>query len=330
MRDINIVIVNFRTADLTIDCLRSLSLEVAALSDVRATVVDGGSADGSADRLVEAVHRNNWSDWVTVLALERNDGFAYANNQAIKPLLASSEPPAYVLLLNPDTIVRPGAIARLIEFMQSRREVGIAGSRLEHLDGTAQHSAFRFHSVLSELEKGLRLGIASALLRRWVTALPVSEKPCQVDWVSGACMIIRREVLDQVGLLDEAYFMYYEEVDFCRRAADAGWPCWYVPEARVVHLVGQSSGVDRPRVPPQRRPTYWFDSRRRYLRTHLGPLRAFIADLLWATGYASFRVRALLQRKPVQDPPMLFWDFVRHAFIPGMNRTSQTPGTGSS
>jgi GT2 family glycosyltransferase len=141
--------------------------------------------------------------------------------------------------------------------------------------------------------------------------MPIPETPCQVDWVSGACLLVRREVFEAVGLLDEGFFMYYEEVDLCRRARRAGWPCWYVPEAHVVHLVGQSSGIGTRK----RLPAYWFRSRRRYFLTHLGPIGTFFADLAWMFGFLSFRLRQVIQRKPDNDPPRLFRDFLHHNFL---------------
>jgi hypothetical protein len=208
-------------------------------------------------------------------------------------------------------------VGALVGFLEGRPEVGIAGPRLEDPDGAVQRSAFRFPTVLGELEAGLRLGPATRLLARRVIAPPPPPAACRVEWASGACLLVRRAVFDAIGLLDEGYFMYYEEVDFCRRAARAGWPCWYVPAARVVHLVGQSGGAPTPEAPRRRMPEYWFRSRRRYLRAHLGPARAALADLAWAAGFASFRARQRLQRKPDVDPPRLLRDFARHALSRG-------------
>ena len=201
--------------------------------------------------------------------------------------------------------------------MDAHPKAGIAGSRLEHPDGKAQQSAFRFPTVLSELEDGSRFGIVSRLLSRWVVAPPVPEAPCEVDWVAGASMIIRKAVFDAIALLDESYFMYFEEVDFCRRAKRAGWPCWYVPQSHVVHLVGQSSGVTDIKHARKRRPAYWFDSRRRFFLTHYGRARTFLADLCWTAGYAQWRVRRVLSRKPDRDPARLLSDFVRYNFLGG-------------
>ncbi|HWE37748.1 MAG TPA: glycosyltransferase family 2 protein [Isosphaeraceae bacterium] len=309
-----IVIVNYRSAALTIDCLRSLEPQVGP-AGARVVVVEGGSGDDSAEVLAAAIVGRGWSGWASVLPLEHNGGFAFANNRAIEAASRSAEAPRYVWLLNPDTVVRPGALTALVEFLEGHPEVGIAGGRLEDADGTPQHSAFRFHSVLSELEHGLRLGLTTRLLARWRAPLPLPEGPCAVDWVSGASMIVRREVFEAVGLLDEGYFMYYEETDFCLRARRAGWPCWYVPGSRVVHLVGGCSGEADPSRARRRRPAYWFHSRRRYFLNHHGRLKTTLADLAWASGYALYRLRRPIQGVPDEDPEHLLGDFIRHNFL---------------
>jgi GT2 family glycosyltransferase len=276
-------------------------------------VVDNASGDGSAEKIFAAIQQAGW-DWVTFMPLATNAGYAAGNNAAIRAVLAS-DPPAYILLLNPDTLVRPGALAALVHFMKAHPEVGIAGSRLEDLDGTPQHSAFRFPSVLSELDGGLRLGVVSKLLSKWLVAPPISEVACPTEWVAGASMIVRREVFESVGLMDEKYFLYYEEMDFCLAAHRAGWPCWYVPESRVVHFVGQSSGVTDTKRQPKRRPTYWFDSRRRYYVKNYGWGYAVLTEAAWASGFAVWRLRRAIQRKPDPDPPHLLGDFLLNSVL---------------
>jgi GT2 family glycosyltransferase len=316
--DILIVIVNYRTAGLTIDCLRSLEPDIAEFRDgrVRAVVADNASPDDSVARLEAAVRENRWDGWVEVRPLERNGGFAYGNNAVIRPALDSATPPDYFWLLNPDTVVRPGALRGLIDFLRERPEVGIAGSRLEDPDGSAQRSTFRFPSIMGELESGLKLGPASRLLGRWIVSLPAPDAPIRCDWVSGASMMVRRDVFEAAGLLDEGYFMYYEEVDLCRRALLAGWPCWYTPRARVVHLVGQSSAGGDPQAGRKRLPPYWFESRRRYFLAHLGRAPTILADVAWSTGFLTFRARQRVQRKPDNEPQYMLRDFVRHNLLP--------------
>lgn len=309
-----IIILNYRTPKLTVDCLHSLVEEVTSLPDIRVIVVDNASNDGSVEIIQTAVTTENWN-WVTVLPLDHNGGYAAGNNAAIRSLLASDQPPNYVLLLNPDTVVHPGAVSALVNFMDKHPQVGIAGSRLEDPDGTPQRSAFRFPSVLSELNDGLRLGVVTQLLSKWIVAPPVSEVACQTDWVAGASMIVRHQVFDTIGLMDEKYFLYYEEVDFCLAAHRAGWICWYVPESRVIHFVGQSSGITDTKQKPKRRPAYWFDSRRRFFVKNYGWAYAVLTELVWASSFAAWRLRRVIQRKPDDDPPNFLQDFLLNSVL---------------
>ena len=308
-----VVIVNYRTPRLTIDCLHSLVGEIRSLPNTRVAIADNDSGDNSVAKIAAAIAAEGWSEWASFAPLDRNGGFAFGNNALIRPVLESTNPPPYFLLLNPDTVVRPGALKALVDFMDAHPEAGIAGSRLEDPDGTPQQSAFRFHTLASEFDFGWRLGIISKLLSRWAVAPPVPQETCQTDWIAGASAIVRREVFEAVGLLDEAYFMYYEEMDFCLQANRAGWSCWYVPESRVVHLVGQSSGVNNFQPRTKRLPQYWYDSRRRYFVKNYGWLYTALADLFWASGFVFWRMRRVVQRKPDTDPPNMLSDFMSNS-----------------
>lgn len=309
-----IVIVNYKSAGLTVDCLASLEGELAGIPGARVVVVE--NASGEAETLARAIGDRGWRGWVDLIEAERNGGFAYGNNRAIVPAMDAEEVPRYVLLLNPDTSIHPGAVSELLMFMDEHPKAGIAGSRLENPDGSARRSAFRFPSLASELESGIALGPVSKLLSPWIVAPPVPEgsEPTRTDWLAGASMIVRREVFADIGPMDETYFMYFEEVDFCRKAARAGWGRWYVPRSRVVHLVGQSSGVTDPSKRKNRRPRYWFASRRHYFKTHLGAPGVVAADLLWASGYAVKRLRDGLTGRPNEDPEHFLGDFLRYNF----------------
>ena len=310
-----VVIVNYRTPKLTIDCLHSLVGEVRLIPGTQVVIVDNDSGDRSVEQIESAIETKGWSNWASVIPSKYNGGYAFGNNLAISSALKSSTPPTYFLLLNPDTFVRPQSLQVLVDFMERHSEVGIAGSRLEDNDGTPQCSAFRFPTLLSELDSALRLGVVAKLLANWVIAPPVSPIPCQTDWVAGASMIVRREVFETVGLMDENYFLYYEEVDFCLQAQKLGWSCWYVPESRVVHLVGQSSGVTNTKTLPQRRPQYWFDSRRRYFLKNHGWLYTVLTDIVWLLSFTMWRCRRAIQGKPDNDPPKLLSDFFSNSVL---------------
>jgi serine O-acetyltransferase len=139
-------------------------------------------------------------------------------------------------------------------------------------------------------------------------------------------MMVRTEVFRDVGLMDASYFLYFEEVDFCLAAQRSGWECHYVPASRVVHLVGQASGVTTPDS-TKRRPGYWFESRRRYFCKNHGGAYAICADLTWIAAFAAWRLRRLLQRSPDTDPPHLLGDFIRHSTLvkPHDHRFDETP-----
>ena len=308
--DVLVVIVNYRSADLTVDCLRSLLPERTALPGLRVVVTDNASPDDSVARLTAATADDGW---VTIQPLAKNGGFAYGNNAAIRAALAATPRPDYVVLLNPDTVVRPGGMAELVGFMESHPAVGLAGSRLEDPDGRPQVSAFRFHTAANEFERGVRLGVVSRLLRKQLVAPPVPTEAGPCDWVAGASLIVRPAVFDAAGLMDEGYFMYFEEVDFCLTARRAGWPCWYVPASRVVHLVGAVSQMSDARKHRKRRPAYWFESRRRYFVKNHGRLYAALADVAFLAGYTLFRLRRAVQRKADTDPPQMWADSVAHS-----------------
>ncbi|MBC7785039.1 MAG: glycosyltransferase family 2 protein, partial [Burkholderiales bacterium] len=165
-------------------------------------------------------------------------------------------------------------------------------------------------------EDALQFGPATRALNSYVVAPPIPDVATRMDWVSGASMMVRREVFEKVGLLDAGYFMYYEETDFCLRAARAGFECWYVPASRIIHLVGQSSGVTGAKRSTKRRPKYWFESRARYFRNNRGALSMHAANLTWLTAYPIGRAWLRLRGRRRDDPPMLWWDFLKYNYLP--------------
>lgn len=311
--DVAIILVNYCSAALTIDCLRSLAGEVGALPGTSVIVSDNASPDGSGAAIAQAIVANGWSSWARVLALPSNGGFSYGNNGAFRDLIARGELPQYVWLLNTDTIVHRGALRSLVDFMDATPQAGIAGSRLEYLEGGTQCSAFRFHSVAGEFEASIGWGVVSKLLAPWCVApLPASE-PVECDWVSGASFFVRSDIFRDLGLMDEGYFLYFEETDLCRRAKQRGMSCWYVPQSRVVHLEGQTTGVTDPAARTRRRAHYWFKSRRRYFVKHHGVAYAVMADVALGSGTALSQLRDRLLGRPPRHPKRFLRDLARYS-----------------
>ena len=212
--DIAVVIVTYRSALLTIACLKSLQAERSnPRLRIRAVVVD--NASGDLPEISRAVEDYQWSQWVTLVSAPKNGGFAYGNNFGIEQAYASGVP-SYLFLLNPDTEVRPGAVAALVGFMEAHPDAGIAGPSFETLDRGDWKIAFRFPTLLSELEEGLKLGLATRFLSRWAVVHNMGDRSEAVDWVSGSSMMIRPEVFAAVGGMDEDYFLFFEETEIGR------------------------------------------------------------------------------------------------------------------
>jgi N-acetylglucosaminyl-diphospho-decaprenol L-rhamnosyltransferase len=314
--DVAIAIVTYRSADLTIDCLSSLEAErVTPGVHIRAIVVDNASGDDEA--IAKAIGKHGWWSWVTLVTAPKNGGFAYGNNLAIKYAM-SDGPPQYVHLLNPDTVVRKGAIGELVRFLEAHPDVGIAGSSYETLDGSPWPTAFRFPSLLSEFESGLQFGLATYILRRWVVPQTMTPVTQPIDWIPGASMMIRWSVFDRIGGFDETYFLYFEETDFCFRAKRAGIPTWYVPASRVMHIGGQSTNVSSHKRVPERLPAYVFESRRRYFVANHGVAYAMIADVVALLAHALGSLkRTVLGRR---DVPYFLTDLLRNSVLWSRNR----------
>jgi GT2 family glycosyltransferase len=291
MARVFIIIVNYGTPALTINCLRSLEPQRRALRGGRVLVVDNCSGDDSVPTISAAVAKADWSNWIELLQMPRNGGFAYGNNAGVARARALDPGFAAVVLLNPDTEMQPGSLDALMRFFESNSDVGIVGSAITGADGAIERSAHRWPSPLSELAGAAQFAPLSRLLRAYAITPAARQRATRCDWVSGACFAIRREVLDTIGPLDEGYFLYFEEVDFCRRARLAGWSCAYVPEACVLHHEGAATRI---RVGARRRPAYWYASRRRFFVKWYGVLGLLAGDLLWAVGRASLVVRRSL------------------------------------
>lgn len=261
--DCSVVIVNFRSEVYLAECLASLE---ADSSNKEVLVLDNSATIAPSDLQARF-------SWVQFITNERNLGFAGASNRGLRVARGR-----HLLLLNPDTVVAPGAIRTLNEYLDSRPEVGAVGARLLDSDGRLQYSCRRFPGLLT-----IFFGRYSVLTRLFPRN-PVSSRylyldldhaaPAEVDWLSGACLMVKREILESVGPLDEGYPLFVEDMDWCRRMRDAGWKIVYVPTAEVRHHVGVSRG-------PVPAAIVWARHRGmlRYVRKHFGlgwPMRVLV------------------------------------------------------
>jgi N-acetylglucosaminyl-diphospho-decaprenol L-rhamnosyltransferase len=280
-----VVILNYCTPGLVVDCLRSLEGQVDPLHhDV--VVVDNCSPDSSADRIESEIGVQGWQGWARVVRSPVNGGFAAGNNVGILATDARVR-----ILLNSDTILRPGALRALLDRVFGDDSPGIVGPRLEWPDGVHQISTFRFRTPMTELIATGRLGLLGRLMPGHVVAREVHAACDDLDWTSFACVAIRDEVSAAVGLLDESYFMYFEDMDYCRRARSGGFRVGHEPGARVVHLRGGTSDVKQKTRERKRRPGYYYAARSRYFRSWYGMPGLVAANVLWTAGFLLAVVR---------------------------------------
>lgn len=254
--DLSIAIVSWNTRDLLLDCLKAIG-PAAAPYRTEVILVDNASSDGTV-----AAVREQCPD-VHVIANPDNRGFTRANNQALA--IARGR---FLLLLNPDTEARPGSLATLARYLEEHAEYGACGPRLLYPDGRIQPNGRRLPTLWREFlaASGLRRLNPSAFESRLEWGRDDFSRTTDVEEVSGACLMARREAVEQVGLLDEQLFMYYEEVDWCARMKAAGWKTAYVAEAEVVHHVAQS--VKQASFSVYRA---FYESQFRYHRKHGAP-----------------------------------------------------------
>lgn len=315
---VGVVIVNYRTGGLVADCLASLRPEVEARPDTEVLIVDNASGDDSCDRIEAAIDALGARSWARLIRSPVNAGFAAGNNLALRHWLQSPSKPDAFWLLNPDTRVMPGALSALVTALDDDPVCGIAGSQLLEADGSPWPFAFRFPSIAGEFEACARLGVVTRWFGHHAIAREMDTRPnaprATVDWVSGASFIVRARMIETIGLMDERFFLYYEETELARRARDAGWSSVYAPDSQVLHISGQSTGVTGDQSERRRRPRYWFESRGRYFEQAHGRGYALMADLACLAGSSLWHLARLVRLRPNTDPPYFMTDVVINAW----------------
>jgi N-acetylglucosaminyl-diphospho-decaprenol L-rhamnosyltransferase len=305
--DLSIIIVSWNVRDLLRDCLCSVDQGRGGLN-LEMIVVDGASSDGSPEMVKKEF------PWVNLIPSAENLGFPRGNNLGIKESKGR-----YILLLNPDTVVLGDALPQMVRYLDRNLGVGGLGAQLLNPDRTIQSSRRRFPTFWTAIFESTWLqdfAPASIMRRYYVQDLPEDE-PVDVDWVTGACLMVPRRVIDHVGLLDEAYFMYSEELDWCRRIKEAGWRIVYLPQARIIHYIGKSSeqAVTERHINFQR-------AKLRYFRKHHGRLVGILLRLfllfnyVWQLGLEV--VKGLLgHKRPLRRQRIhAYWQVIRSGLRP--------------
>ncbi|MFP5256680.1 MAG: glycosyltransferase family 2 protein [Acidimicrobiia bacterium] len=272
--DVSAVVVSWNTVDLLAACLASLEEHAASGIAMEVIVVDNGSTDGSAELVAE-----RWPG-VRLISNPDNRGYQVANNQGMRAARGS-----VLLLINADAMLQPGCLSGLLSRLAADDRCAIVGPRLEYGDGSFQRwTAGRLPTLASVAASFL---FVDRLLPRWGVWLGRDlRQPAVVGWVSSACLVVRRSALQDIGLMDERFFAYMDDVDLCARAGAAGWRVWYEPGAVATHLMGQSTKRQTGRSSPLAVSTFL-----RYVELHRGPRVAAGTRIVAAAGFA---LRALI------------------------------------
>jgi len=263
--DLSIVIVSWNTADLLLDCLQSIYANPPSV-DFDIWIVDNASTDDSVSK-IQARYPS-----VHLLLNDTNVGFANANNQAIQQSSG-----CFILLLNPDTLVHPGSLDRLVNFLLAHPEAGACGSRYLNPDGSLQRSCAPFPTLSREFWRMNHLDLVHFYGKYDMAQWDVHQVR-EVDVLQGACLLLRREAISRVGMLDPGYFMYTEETDLCYRIHQAGWKLFWVPESTITHFGGQSTQQVANAMFLR-----LYESKVIFMRKHYGEGTAFVYKLILGT-----------------------------------------------
>ena len=284
---LSVIIVNWNVRDLLRECLRSIEAGKGGLS-LEIIVVDSASSDDSV-----AMVRSEFPS-VHLIACTENVGFPRGNNLGLQEARGD-----YLLLLNPDTVIVDDALAVLVSYLQANPDVGVVGPQLLNLDGSVQSSRRRFPTAATGFFESTWLeGLAPGILRRYYALDLPDDATADVDWLTGACIMVPRSPYEAVGGMDEGYFMYSEELDWCRRIKESGRRVVYYPAAQVIHHVGKSS-----EQAVTARHINFNQAKLRYFRKYHGRFMAAIPRVFLLAGYAwqiaLESVKGLLGSKPI-------------------------------
>lgn len=327
-----VVSLNFRTAEMTLRSVRSALIAMDGL-EAELVLVDNDSGDGSFEAMQTELAAADWAQGAPVRLIPsgHNGGFGAGNNVGMRAGWSDGSKPDYVYLLNSDAFPARDAIRELLDHLEAHPKAGFAGSYIHGEDGAPHMTAFRFPSVWSEFEGAVRFGPVSRLLKNKPVPMGLIDDTQPVDWLAGASIMMRQRVLDEIGVFDEEFFLYFEETDLCMRAARAGYETHYVRSSHVAHIGSVSTGMKIW----TRIPGFWLDSRWHYFSKNHGRVYAMMATVMHTVGGLFWRMRRVIQGKPRADPPQFLRDLVLHdvqAMVRPLpaRRTTGAPISGSS
>jgi N-acetylglucosaminyl-diphospho-decaprenol L-rhamnosyltransferase len=250
MIDVTLHILNYRTPGLTIDCLRSLAFERVSCPSFDVILIDNASGDDSVPRIREAIDAEGWASWVRFLPLDKNLGFAGGNNHSLRLRLDEPDCPPFQLLLNSDTIVHPGCLATSLAWMREHTDCGAFSCMLRNKDGSVQNVCRKFPRPDRETVRALGLPYVAPRAFAWADLEDMdwdreAARDREVEWIGGAFMLLRSDAIRSAGVMDETFFFYGEDTEWCYRLRRHGWKICFDPRASITHFGGASSDSTR-------------------------------------------------------------------------------------
>jgi len=312
------IVLNYKTAQMTLKAAAAARVAMQGLAG-EIVIVDNDSQDGSFDAMTAHVTAKGWSD-TRVIQSGRNGGYGAGNNVGIDAGMSDGSRPDYVYILNSDAFPEPDAIKVLYDHLNTTPETGFAGSFIAGEDGGRHTTTFRFPTLQSEFEGAIRFGPVSKLLKSYRVPRELTQT-ATVDWLAGASVMMRQDVLDEIGLFDERFFLYFEETDLCRRARKAGYQVMFVADSVVTHLGSVSTGMKEwTRVPD-----YWFASRWYYFAKNHGRAYAAVASGLHLIGGGLHWLRCKLTNRTYDGAPHFLRTMARHDATAFFKRHPEPP-----
>lgn len=317
-----VIVVNYGTADLAVAAVDSVVSRQHGELKVDVHLVDNASPDDSAARFKAEKLRADW-EGVTLYLEAENHGFGRGNNIVFNALSKRETLPDFVFLLNPDAQVTDGAIETLVSFLRKNPKAAVAGARITKPQSGPRVAAFRFPSASAEFAGSVAFGPVSRLFANSEVPLSADIPAQAVDWVAGAAVAMRFDVVRELQGFDPEFFLYFEEVELMRRIVSAGHEVWFVPEAEVLHEEGAATQVTGVATQRRRKPAYWYRSWGYYFHKTHGRAYALWAALCWMLGAG---LNAVIARLRGQAPsfPLMFWsDFWQWSVRPllGLGKT---------
>lgn len=308
------IIVNYAAAPVIIEHLDKLVRELNDYPNAHIFIVDNESPNDDAAELRAFVAARGLESFVTIIDAGANLGFAGGNNIGFDRARAGGA--EFIFFLNPDAYPLPGAVDALVKFLQDRPDAAVAGAQLQSPEGGKNSCCFRFPTLFREFANETEIGALMKLAGGNRAPDAAGNEPVETDWVSGTAFLLRVEAAAP-KLMDDRYFLYYEETDMMRELRRRGWRIWHVPEARVVHIGGVSTGVQHDTMSARRLPGYWFDSWRLYYRKNHGALYARAAGVAKTLGVLIYYAKRLAKGKKSAKPQRYLSDVVRNCLLQG-------------